>query len=209
MRMEYKFERISNDPDEINRVLETDSAWGWQVVNLQVIDTTSVYQGSTYGVVTQYGSYDVTEMVHDRTTYANITYTRDVDEPRYQRWCELEDEYERTRSMVDRKMKAIHERCEAAGKRKAVMRCLLFLVLSCVLFFIASAGLFIDYDFLAVFFSPVAIVFCVLAIVSILSGRRYAKKIREEDSEYKQLLLDLHNQIIPRQEQLVEEGLNL
>ena len=138
MRMEYKYERISNDPDEINRVLETDSAWGWQVVNLQVIDSKSVYQGNTYGVVSQYGAYTVTEMVHDRTTYANITYSRDVEEPRYQRWCELEEEYESIKKMVEHKIKGIYERCEAEGKRKAVKQTFLFLGLIFVLFLVLA-----------------------------------------------------------------------
>ena len=110
MRLEYKFERISNDPDEINRVLETDSAWGWQVVNLQVIDRKNVYQGNTYGVVTQYGSFSTTEMVYDHTAYVNITYSRDVDEPRYQRWCALEEEYKRYKEMVKRRSMRILER---------------------------------------------------------------------------------------------------
>lgn len=219
MRLEYKFERISNDPEEINRVLETDSAWGWQVVNLQVIDTKSVYQGNTYGVVTQYGAYSVTEMVHDRTTYANITYSRDVDEPRYQRWCELEEEYERTRILVQRKMKAINERCAAEGTKKAVRQAFLFLGLIVVLFFILALIMFveskiigndsIDEHSVVLVISLIAIVLLVLAVVSLFSGRRYAKKIKEDDSEYKQLLLDIHNQINPRQKQLVEEGLNL
>lgn len=214
MRLEYKFERISNDPEEINRVLETDSAWGWQVVNLQVIDRKSVYQGNTFGIATQYGTYTVTQMVHDHKMYANITYSRDVDEPRYPRWRELEGEYECTKNTVDRKMNAIRERCEAEGKRKAVKRAFLFLGLIVVLFIVLAFLLLVDYSIvndsvMLIFSLIIGIFLLVLAIVSLFSGRRYAKKIREDDTEYQQFLLDLHNQIIPRQKQLVEEGLNL
>ena len=116
-------------------------------------------------------------------------------------------------------MNAIRERCEAEGKRKAVKRAFLFLGLIVVLFFILALIMFVESKIIGNYsldarsvvlvISLIAIVLSVLAVVSLFSGRRYAKKIKEEDSEYKQLLLDMHNQINPRQKQLVEEGLNL
>lgn len=206
MRLEYKFERISNDPDEINRVLETDSAWGWQVVNLQVIDRKNVYQGNTFGVVTQYGSFSTTEMVHDHTAYVNITYSRDVDEPRYQRWCALEEEYKRYKEMVKRRSKRILERCDAMGKKMAEFGCILFIVLMLICL---GFGFSIENDIVIPIFVLVAIVCGILAIVNALSGRRYAEKIRDNDKEYVQLVVEVHKSIIPKQKQLIDEGLNL
>lgn len=93
MRLETNFVQTANDPRIINRVNSIAAAFGWTVQSIQVTDSQVAYSNGSFGWVTEYGVFIQESVKHERTTYANIVYQRDTEDPRHPDWVELESEY--------------------------------------------------------------------------------------------------------------------
>ena len=93
MRLENNFVQVENNPVVINKVNSVAAAFGWTVLSIQVTDTSVAYQNGAVGWTTEFGTFVNSTVTIKRTTYASITYQRDMDDPKYSQWVELESEY--------------------------------------------------------------------------------------------------------------------
>lgn len=93
MRLENNFVQVENNPVVINKVNSVAAAFGWTVLSIQVTDTSVAYQSGAFGWTTEFGTFVNSTFTIKRTTYASITYQRDMDDPKYSQWVELESEY--------------------------------------------------------------------------------------------------------------------
>ena len=205
MRYEFKHAQIKNDVEEINRELETDSAWGWEVVNLQVIDSKNTYRGNSYGWMINGTAVTISETVHERITYACLTYKRDVEEERYPVWRELEERYERLKAYASGKLQTIRERiAHQALVRKRICVWSLAMLPILLLFALITMENSQPIRLLSSFLP----IWLILVILSLCSFRWFEKYLLKKDQEYQSFLHTLQNEIIPEMEKLVEKGLN-
>ena len=211
MRYEHKFIRTISDVNEINAVMETDTAWGWQVINTQVIDKTTVVQGNAVSFATSTGMITMMtqEVVH--TKYSCITYKRDMEDSRYKRWTQLEEKYEEGNEIIRKEHVRMYEAAALRVKHRMCKRAAFAGVIAVLLLILFAAIICSDNDDLA----PLMLVSAAFAFVvsCYLFGARHSEsKVKKElkrDPEFIAFLKYVQTDIIPKQDALVEEGLNL
>lgn len=93
MRLENNFVQVENNPVVINKVNSVAAAFGWTVQNIQVTDSAVAYESGAVGWTTEFGTFVNKTISIQRTTYASITYQRDMEDSRYKDWVKLEREY--------------------------------------------------------------------------------------------------------------------
>lgn len=96
MRIETDVIQVKNDPRIINEVNLDAAIWGWSVLNIQITDQKTVREGDSHGRLSAFGDKYVvtTEVITEHTSYATITYQRDLDDPKIQKLAELQLAYE-------------------------------------------------------------------------------------------------------------------
>ena len=93
MRLKNNFVQVENNPAVIDKVNAVAAAFGWTVKNVQI--TYSEYTGST-GTASwtmEFRPALAPAVPGETVKYADITYQRDMDDPRYPEWVRLEREY--------------------------------------------------------------------------------------------------------------------
>ena len=93
MRLENNFVQVENNPAVINKVNGVAAVFGWTVQSIQITDTAVAYESGSVGWTTEFGTIVNSTITVNRTTYASITYQRDMDDPKYKEWVAFENEY--------------------------------------------------------------------------------------------------------------------
>lgn len=93
MRLENNFVQVENNPIVINKVNSIAATFGWTVQSIQVTDSAVAYSTGAVTWATEFGAFTNNNVSVERTTYASITYQRNMDDPRYSKWAVLENEY--------------------------------------------------------------------------------------------------------------------
>lgn len=93
MRLENNFIQVENNPVVINKVNSVAAAFGWTVQSIQVTDSAVAYSSGSVTWATEFGAFTTNNVSVNRTTYASISYQRDMDDPKYKDWLSLENEY--------------------------------------------------------------------------------------------------------------------
>ena len=93
MRLENNFVQVENNPVVINKVNSVAAAFGWTVQSIQVTDSAVAYSSGSVTWATEFGAFTNNNVSIQRTSYASISYQRDMDDPKYREWVKLENEY--------------------------------------------------------------------------------------------------------------------